>query len=187
MIDDSSTLGYRTTVYNHVRLRSSSIKDFSYVSDFTEINHAFIGKYCSIGSSVVVGLGTHPTTMVSTHPIFFSPQQQAQVSFADTAFVKENMTTTIGNDVWIGSNVLILGGVSIGDGAIVAAGAVVTRDVEPYAIVGGVPARIIRRRFEEADIEYLLKEKWWDREPSQLEEHYRSFHALSDYKKVFRR
>lgn len=141
----------------------------SFIGRDCDIN-ANIGRYCSIGTNVKTITGTHPTKLyVSTHPAFYSTKKQAGFSYVDKdSFIEDiyvdedNHVSVIGNDVWIGSNVVILPGVHIGDGSIIAAGAVVTRDVEPYTIVGGVPARQIRKRFDDKVIEKLLKIKWWN-------------------------
>jgi len=143
----------------------------TYISNNSVIRKTIIGRFCSIGSNVQTGLGLHPsTTFVSTHPAFFSTQKQAGFSFVAKDIFKEHIfvdaeqkyVVTIGNDVWIGSNVLIMDGVTIGDGAIVAAGAIVTKNVEPYTIVGGIPAKFIRLRFTQAQIARLLTIKWWE-------------------------
>ena len=137
-----------------------------------------IGKFCSIGNRVRIIIGTHPAdTWVSTHPAFFSDKKQAGFSFTDKALFKELERTaagnfvTIGNDVWIGDDVRILQGVTVGDGAIIAAGAVVTKDVEPYSIVGGVPAKTIRMRFEQEEIFFLESFRWWEKDMGWLKEH----------------
>ncbi len=129
-----------------------------------------IGKYCSIGSDVKVLTGTHPTKdFVSTHPAFYSLKKQAGFTYAkenlfeENKFADGNNPIIIGNDVWIGSGVTILAGVTVGDGAVIAAGAVVTKDVEPYTVVGGVPAKEIKKRFDDKQIHFLSELKWWDR------------------------
>ena len=142
---------------------------FTYFNGACEVFHAKIGRYCSIAPDVVIGPGEHPIDQLSTHPFAFGgggnrfkgvPEYEA-IRIQGGSTVKHR-TTYIGNDVWIGSRAYIAQGVTLGDGCIVAAGAVVTRDVEPYAIVGGVPARLIRMRFDECLVKRLLKLKWWD-------------------------
>jgi acetyltransferase-like isoleucine patch superfamily enzyme len=105
---------------------------------------------------------------LTTHPSFYSTLGQAGMTFARQNAMDENASVQLGNDVWIGARSVVLDGVTVGDGAIVAAGAVVTGDVPPYAIVGGVPARIIRYRFEEAVIQELVAWRWWDLPMDQL-------------------
>ncbi|MBR5586936.1 MAG: CatB-related O-acetyltransferase, partial [Clostridia bacterium] len=132
---------------------------------------ADVGKYCSIGSDIKTVNGVHPTSVfVSTHPAFFSNLGQAGFSYVDkTSFNEHKSRVVIGNDVWIGDRATILAGVKIGDGAVVAAGAVVTKDVEPYAIVGGVPAKVIKKRFSDDEIALLLETKWWDKPQKWIE------------------
>jgi acetyltransferase-like isoleucine patch superfamily enzyme len=143
----------------------------SYVSENSVIRKTIIGRFCSLGSNIRTGLGMHPTKdFVSTHPAFFSTQKQAGFSFVDQALFQEHIylddkqshVVSIGNDVWIGSNVLIMDGITIGDGAIIAAGAVVTKNVAPYSIAGGVPAKLIRLRFNQDQVDKLLNIKWWN-------------------------
>jgi len=134
----------------------------TYLTNARVIN-ARIGSFCSIGpGSIVGGLGKHPTDYLSTHPSFYSVNNASAISFAKENRFRECATTFIGNDVWIGARAIILDGVRVGTGAIIAAGAVVTKDVPPYAIVGGVPSRIIRKRFADEIIELLLEWKWWE-------------------------
>ena len=128
-----------------------------------------IGRFCSIAFNVHTICGVHPTTkFVTTHPAFFSTYKQNGHTYVNSSKFQENRyadqhnPVVIGNDVWIGESAKILSGVTIGDGAIVAAGAVVTKDVPPYAIVGGVPARIIKYRFSDDQIADLLNIKWWN-------------------------
>lgn len=144
------------------QLNNVSLGDHSYVSSNTKINNTEIGKFCSIGPDCLIGLGTHPTDeFISTHPVFYSLSKQNGTTFADKNHFKENETIRIGNDVWIGTTVVIKDGVTIGDGAIIGAKAIVTKDVEPYSIVAGIPAKEIRKRFTPEQIAQLLEIKWW--------------------------
>lgn len=164
---------------NYCVLSALRIGYGSYISDRSTINNATIGNYCSLGPELMAGLGEHPSsTFVTTHPAFFSTQGQSGVVFADRNYFNELKKITIGNDVWIGARVFIKDGVSIGNGAIIGAGAVVVKDVPPYAIVVGVPAKVIKYRFSPTEIKYLLKLDWWNKPPSWLKKHWRSFHNL---------
>ena len=128
-----------------------------------------IGSFCSIAADVQIGLSQHPTDHLTTHPMTYKTPFLTAFEMMMPALRKRganDFTITskcvIGNDVWLGSRAMIMDGVTIGDGAIVAAGAVVTRDVPPYAIVGGVPAKVIKYRFSPEMIEKLLRLKWWE-------------------------
>ena len=141
----------------------------SYIGSNTVL-YAHVGNYCSIGSNVTTIIGNHPTNYVSTSPVFYSRRKQTGCTFADNELFNEILSSyvngksygvQIGNDVWIGDNVLIKGGVKIGNGAIVAMGSVVVKDVAPYSIVGGVPAKLIKYRFDDETIRKLLKTSCW--------------------------
>lgn len=139
-----------------------------------------IGRYTCIASRVKVVAGRHPTEdFVSMHPAFFSKaqfelfgyineQKYKELKFVDE---KNRIAVEIGNDVWVGSDVKIMEGVKIADGAVIGTGAVVTKDVEPYTIVAGVPARKIGRRFTEKQAEALLHIRWWDKGEKWIAEH----------------
>jgi len=173
------------TIYNDVSLNQVTLGDFTYIAGKTSVSRTTIGKFCSIGPDCKIGLGKHPTKdFVSTHPVFFSILKQAQVSFADKNYFHEFADIEIGNDVWLGANVIVVDGVKIDDGAIVAAGSVVTKDIPPYAVVGGIPAKIIKYRFEKEEIEKLLDMKWWDMDVEDLKENFTKFHDVKNFKDI---
>ena len=130
------------------------------------IRNVKIGRYCSVAKHVDIGLPQHPVDWLSIHPMqYFSDYKKwsriTGKKVSTKEFTGEAEMTEIGNDVWIGDHVVIMSGLKIGDGAIVAAGAVVTKDIPPYAVVGGVPARVIKYRFDESTIRRLLDLQWW--------------------------
>lgn len=131
------------------------------------ISSVRIGRYCSIAAGCYIGLQQHPTNFLSTCARQYFGDCCEWDSFSGSVALRPFQanhagSVIIGNDVWIGSNALVMGGITIGDGAIIAAGAVVTKDVPPYAIVGGIPAKVIRYRFDEPTIRELQELKWWD-------------------------
>ena len=165
---------------------NSSMGYASYVSDHSFIKNTRIGRYTCIADNVLTVAGNHPLTFVSMHPAFYStvqnPSYVDKQKFEEFKYIDSGrkISIEIGNDVWIGTRATILEGVTIGDGAVVAAGAVVTKDVPPYAIVGGVPAKIISYRFDENGVNRLLKIKWWDREKNWLKENARKFEHIEE-------
>lgn len=160
--------GTFNTIYEEAILSNCKIGNYVYIAHQTKIIHCKIGSFCSIGPNVKIGLGMHPTNFKSTFPAFFSLNKQCQITFCKQNIYNEYGNNIIGNDVWIGANSIILDNVEIGDGAIVAAGSVVTKNVAPYTIVGGVPAKVIKKRFSEATIQELIHSKWWDQEISLI-------------------
>lgn len=133
------------------------------------LSNVSTGKFCSIGQGVRIGLGRHPTNFLSTHPAFYSTGSQTLLQIAEFPNFQEAIPVVLGNDVWIGANSLVMGGISIGDGAIVGAGSIVTRDIPPYAVAVGNPAKVIRYRFDEQTISNLLKLQWWNRSDHEIE------------------
>lgn len=158
----NTIFGKNNIIYDNTVVVNSQIGDYTYVGGNNKIQNAVIGKFCSIGTEVRIGLGIHPTNLKSTYPGFYTNPEYYRVEKLYDYNGEEYKQVNIGNDVWIGARATILDGVKIGDGAIVAAGAVVAKDVPPYAIVGGVPAKVIKYRFDENRIEELLAEQWWN-------------------------
>ena len=161
-----------------VTFLTSSIGYASYVGNRSIIKNTRIGRYSCIATDVMTVAGSHPTSkFVSIHPAFYSTRKQSGFTyvnkdkFSDFNYIDEKFTVIIGNDVWIGSGVKIMEGVTIHDGAVIAAGAIVTKDVPPYAIVGGVPAKIIRYRFDEETIKKLLELRWWEKDQEWIKKH----------------
>lgn len=145
-------------------LFNTNLGNFSYVAG-GQISNTTIGSFTSIGPDVKIGgFGKHPTNRLSTHPVFYSLTPPNTITFARSNVFTEFLPVTIGNDVWIGAKVLILDGIKIGDGAVIGAGSIVTKDVQPYEIVAGVPARHIRFRFSPELIDKILKNPWWNRD-----------------------
>lgn len=169
-------------VAKNVTIINSSIDDFSYVSEGSVICETKMGKFCSIGPNVRIAPGKHPThTFVSTHPSIYSNPEYCLKNFQTKDYHNPKRNVIIGNDVWICANAVIADGVNVGDGAIIAANAVVTSNVEPYNIVGGIPATFIRKRFKEEQIETLIKSKWWDKDINWLEKNSNIFLNIENF------
>lgn len=171
----ASRLEGSTRVCHQTCVHDCTVGRYSYIAYGGMICNTTIGRFCSIGPNLLCGTGEHPTHLPSTSPVFYSTARQCGISFADRNACEEVRPIAIGSDVWIGSNVFIRDGVQIGHGAVIAAGAVVVKDVPPYAIVGGVPARILRLRFSTPAIERLLQLRWWERDEPWLRAHSRAF------------
>ena len=161
------------------------------LSPYTRLEFCKIGRFTSIGRNVSSVRGSHPINgWVSTSPCFFSNKKQSGFSYCNEMLFddfkwidKENkIAIEIGSDVWIGDSALIMEGVKIGNGAVIAAGAVVFKDVPDYAVVGGVPAKIIRYRFNEDDRNYLNDLKWWDKDIEWIKSNANHFMSIDDFK-----
>lgn len=143
---------------------------YTYTGSYTHITDAEIGSFCSIGDSCGIGGGIHPMTTVSTSPVFLQGNNIMRKHFSQIPY-EASETVKIGNDVWIGDGVFVKAGITIGSGAVIGAHAVVVHNVEPYSIVAGIPAKEIRKRFNEEIIKRLLDLKWWNWQDEKLEKY----------------
>ena len=150
------------------------VGDHTYINSGTGVYSGQLGKYCSVGHNVQIGPEDHPLVFVSTSPMLYDdhPPFNFHASHEDYSAPPQ-----IGNDVWIGSGATILQGSVVSDGAVIAAGAVVRDHVEPYGIAVGVPARVIRKRFDPPTVDWLLQTRWWDMSIAELQEHRGLFEA----------
>lgn len=167
----------------NVYLSNVEIGFGSYFGRNSVASNLKVGKYVSIGQDFRTIFGTHPTNRLSTHPGFYSKDCIFPAKYAKETVFKEQSYTDesngyqaeIGNDVWIGASVSILQGVKIGDGAVIGACSLVTKDVEPYAIYAGSPAKKIRMRFDDDTVKKLLDEKWWNNDEKWISENIDKF------------
>ncbi len=147
-----------------------------------------VGRYCSIADNVTFLTLTHPVKdFVSTHPCFYSLKKQSGFTYTNIQKFDEepllkdsSYSIEIGNDVYIGEGVTIIGPVRIGDGAVIAAGSVVTKNIMPFSIWGGVPAKIIRMRFTDTQIDFLKELRWWDKDSDWLRSHADKFESIEE-------
>lgn len=168
----------------------------SFIGADSTLTKVEIGRFTSIGPNVTCIFGKHPSnTFVSTHPAFFSTRKQAGFTFVREQLFEEfepphdnegNYSIIIGHDVWIGEGVSIMDGVKIGDGAIVAANALVVKNVPPYTIVGGLPAKPIKKRFSDIQIAFLLDFKWWNKDLNWIETNATQFADISAFYNIYK-
>jgi phosphonate metabolism protein (transferase hexapeptide repeat family) len=165
-----TVLGQFTDVAERVNLAECEVGDYTYIERHVDAIYTTIGKFCAIAANTCLNALNHPMERVSQHKITYRPNEYFVHAKVDKAFREKRQAArvTIGHDVWIGHGVIVLPGLSIGHGAVVAAGAVVTKDIEPYAVVAGVPAKRIKWRFEKTIRERMITLAWWDWEQEKL-------------------
>ena len=172
---DQNTIIHRNVhILENCLLNNSEIHSYSYLGKNCLIQNASIGKFCSIANDVSIGLGKHPLDYFSTSPLLYRRQNKFQINLVEKDLqFEEYLPVSIGNDVWIGSRSIILDGISIGNGSVIAANSVVTKDVAPYSVIGGVPAKLIKYRFPDNQIDELNIGKWWDMDLSNIKSHFK--------------
>jgi acetyltransferase-like isoleucine patch superfamily enzyme len=168
LVNQQSEISKRARINRFVKVVNSQIGKYTYVGSGSEIIYAEIGKFCSIARDCNIGLATHTLKNISTCPIFTEKKNGTGYRWSNTTLKEEPAKVKIGNDVWIGTGAIVLGGVNIGNGAVIAAGAVVTKDVPEYAISAGVPAKVIKYRFDPEIIIKLGELNWWDLSEEKL-------------------
>lgn len=177
--------------------KTSKVESGSHIVNTTFDRHSFcgydceiincdIGSFCSIANNVKIGGGVHPMEWVSMSPVFYEGRDSVKAKFSEH---KRNpsLRTTIGHDVWIGQSVIVKQGITIGTGAVVGMGSIVTKNVAPYSIVAGSPAREIKKRFDEGTIQKLLKSQWWNFTDKELVHYAPYFKEPYNFLKEFER
>ncbi|NLB79326.1 MAG: CatB-related O-acetyltransferase [Clostridiaceae bacterium] len=163
----NSVLGYDSKIESGSHFINSTMGKYSFCGYNCFINNCEIGSFCSIAGNVVIGGGSHPLEWISTSPVFYNNRDSIKTKFS--RYDRDELPRTyIGNDVWIGDGVHVKAGVRIGTGAVIGMGSVVTKDIEPYSIVAGVPAKLIRRRFDDDTCQKLLEIEWWNMDEEKL-------------------
>lgn len=153
---------------------------YSYIGSDCTILNTSIGKFCSIADNVIVGGASHPMHWVSMSPVFHKGRNILKKNFSQNTYITSK-NTIIGNDVWIGNNVLIKAGVNISDGAVIGMGSIVTKDIGPYEIHAGNPAKMVRKRFDEKTINLLLESEWWNWNDNQIKEKAHIFNDITKF------
>jgi acetyltransferase-like isoleucine patch superfamily enzyme len=186
--EGSNSVGKRTNIVN------SKIGFGTYIGEKCYLQDCEVGKFTSIANDVRILTNNHPTTQyVSTHPAFHrgtAPlMKKLKLSFnvdyiyPETTLVRDGFQVVIGSDVWVGEGVRLLPGITIGNGAVIAAGAVVTKDIKPYSIVGGIPSKHIKFRFNETEVNLLEDIQWWNWDVSKIEIQQLKFKSLEEFLK----
>lgn len=176
-VSSTNKISSKASIYRLTKIKNSVVGDYSYIGPSCDITNTSIGKFCSIADNCRIGTASHTMNNISSSPIFTLKHNATKTTWADKSIHQNNEVkkVNIGNDVWIATHVIIKDGITIGDGAIIGAGAVVVKDVPPYAVVGGVPAKVIKYRFEKPIIDKLLELQWWNYSDEKLRDNIQYF------------
>ncbi len=179
----ASSLGEWTDIGPNCTIVEATIGDYTYAAGDASIIYSQVGKFCSIASHVRLNPGNHPMHRVTQHHMTYRRRMFGFAETDDEEFFnwRRAHPVKIGHDVWIGHGAIVLPGVTVGDGAVIGAGAVVTKNVEPYVIVGGVPAKPIRERFPRQVAERLQAIAWWDWPRTVLEQRFDELDDLEGF------
>lgn len=179
----NSTLGAWTQVMAHSIFVDTIVGDFSYFAGYNQVYYATVGKFCSVASFVRINPGNHPAYSRIAQHHFTYRSAEFGMGEDDEAFFawRKDGAVTIGNDVWIGHNASVMPGVTIGNGAVIGTAAVVTKDVEPYSVVAGVPAKKIKMRFDDSLIEKIERCRWWDWDYETIKARLNDFRNMDEF------
>ena len=171
-VSSTNKISPKASIYRLVKIKKSDVGDYSYINSGCDITNTSIGRFCSIADNCRIGTASHTMSNISSSPIFTLRDNATKSAWIDKNLHHNNEVkkVNIGNDVWIATHVIIKDGITIGDGAIIGAGAVVVKDVPPYAVAGGVPAKVIKYRFDQPIIDKLLELQWWNAPEEKLKE-----------------
>lgn len=191
LIDNNSKIHKKAKIYRGCQIFNSTIGAHTYIAPNSSVIYSRIGKFCSISKNVYIGLPKHNFNVLSTSPLFLSKNNALKTSWVKKNYFEEFETVEIGNDVWVGMNVMIKGGVKISDGAVIGAGSIVTKDVPPFAIVVGNPAKIIKYRFSPEIIEDICSIEWWNMNDRTILNNIKlfrneNFYKLNDFRKFLK-
>ncbi|MFZ7134209.1 MAG: DapH/DapD/GlmU-related protein [Eubacteriales bacterium] len=183
VILNNAKLGAYTEILDYSVLDEVTIGDYTYTAGYNQIYYAYIGKFTSIASFVRINPGNHPTyTRVVQHHFTYRSEKYGFGDDDDDFFNwRRKDRVTVGNDVWMGHNATIMPGVTIGNGAVVGSGAVVTKDVMPYSVMAGIPAKKIKMRFSEDLIQRIEKSRWWDWDHETIKERLIDFRDMEAF------